>query len=40
MRRYLIPLGAFIATLTTDTGLTVQATKWDATPGGHHVPGK
>lgn len=31
---------AQLATLTTDTGLTVQATKWDATPGGHHVPGK
>lgn len=29
-----------LATLTTDTGLTVQAMKWDATPGGHHVPGK
>ena len=31
---------AQLATLTTDTGLTVQASKWDATPGGHHVPGK
>ena len=31
---------AQLATLTTDTGLTVQAAKWDATPGGHHVPGK
>jgi len=31
---------AQLAILTTDTGLTVQATKWDATPGGHHVPGK
>lgn len=31
---------AQLATLSTDTGLTVQATKWDATPGGHHVPGK
>jgi len=31
---------AQLATLTTDTGLTVQAEKWDATPGVHHVPGK
>ena len=31
---------AKLATLTTDTGLTVPAEKWDATPGGHHVPGK
>lgn len=31
---------AQLATVTTDTGLTVQASKWDATPGGHHVPGK
>jgi hypothetical protein len=31
---------AQFATLTTDTGLTIQASKWDATPGGHHVPGK
>ncbi|MBI5935765.1 MAG: hypothetical protein HY867_18835 [Chloroflexi bacterium] len=28
------------ATLTTDTGLTVQATLWDAPRGGHHVEGK
>ena len=27
------------STLTTDTGASVQATKWDATPGGHHVGG-
>jgi len=26
--------------LTTNTGLTVQASKWNATPGGHHVEGK
>jgi hypothetical protein len=26
--------------MTTDTGLTIQALKWDATPGGHHVEGK
>jgi hypothetical protein len=31
---------ATLATLTTDTGVSVQATKWDATPGGHHVSGK
>lgn len=31
---------ATLATLTTDTGITVQATLWDATPGGHHVSGK
>ncbi len=31
---------AALATLTTDTGLIVQATLWDATPGGHHVSGK
>ncbi|HLO17553.1 MAG TPA: hypothetical protein VK206_22175 [Anaerolineales bacterium] len=31
---------ATLSTLSTDTGLTIQATKWDATPGGHHVSGK
>lgn len=31
---------AQFATLTTDAGVTVQATKWDAIPGGHHVSGK
>ena len=31
---------ATLATLTTDTGLTVQATTWDAPRGGHHVQGK
>ena len=31
---------ATLATLTTDTGLTVQATTWDAPRGGHHVEGK
>ena len=31
---------AHLAALTTDTGVSVQATKWDATPGGHHVSGK
>jgi hypothetical protein len=31
---------AELSTLATDTGLTIQALKWDATPGGHHVEGK
>lgn len=31
---------ATLATLTTDTGITVQATTWDAPRGGHHVEGK
>lgn len=31
---------ATLATLTTDTGITVQALKWDAPRGGHHVEGK
>jgi hypothetical protein len=31
---------ATLATLTTDTGVTVQATTWDAPRGGHHVEGK
>ncbi len=31
---------ATLSTLSTDTGLTIQATKWDAIPGGHHVSGK
>jgi hypothetical protein len=30
---------AALATLTTDTGLTVQADVWDAPRGGHHVSG-
>lgn len=29
-----------LTTLTTDTGVSEQATKWEATPGGHHVSGK
>lgn len=29
-----------LATLTTDSGLTVNATIWDAPRGGHHVTGK
>jgi hypothetical protein len=31
---------ATLATLTTDTGITVQAILWDAPLGGHHVAGK
>ena len=31
---------ATLATLTTDKGVTVQATLWDAPRGGHHVEGK
>ena len=31
---------ATLATLTTDTGITLQATVWDAPRGGHHVEGK
>jgi hypothetical protein len=31
---------ASLATLTTDTGKTVQASQWDAPSGGHHVSGK
>ncbi len=31
---------ATLTTLTTDTGVTVQAYQWDATPGGHHVSGQ
>ncbi len=30
---------AALATLQTDTGLTVEAITWDATRGGHHVSG-
>ncbi len=31
---------ATLSILSTDTGVTARATKWDATPGGHHVSGK
>ncbi|HEY5574803.1 MAG TPA: hypothetical protein VIK64_17400 [Anaerolineales bacterium] len=31
---------AALATLTTDTGHSIQATSWDAPLGGHHVSGK
>jgi hypothetical protein len=31
---------AAVSTLTTDTGRSVQATRWDAPRGGHHVEGK
>jgi hypothetical protein len=43
MNTHSIDLGmdlATLATLTTDTGITVQATLWDAPLGGHHVSGK
>ena len=30
---------AVLATLSTDTGVSLQALKWDAVPGGHHVSG-
>jgi len=29
-----------LATLTTDTGMTIQPALWDAPRGGHHVEGK
>lgn len=31
---------AQLATLTTDAGITVNATRWEAPSGGHHVRGK
>lgn len=31
---------AMLATLSTDTGKSVQAATWDAPRGGHHVEGK
>ena len=31
---------AELATLTTDTGITIQPTTWNAPSGGHHVDGK
>ena len=31
---------ATLSTLTTDTGISVDATLWDAPLGGHHVTGK
>lgn len=31
---------ATTATLSTDTGVTVKSTLWDAPRGGHHVEGK
>lgn len=43
MNTHSVDLGmdlAPLSTLTTDTGVTVQATKWDAPGGGHHVSGK
>ncbi len=43
MNTHSIDLGmdlASLSTLSTDTDITLQATKWDAIPGGHHVSGK
>ena len=31
---------AALSTLSTDNSIRVQASKWDAVPGGHHVEGK
>ncbi len=31
---------ATLATLTTDTGISVESSLWDAPLGGHHVEGK
>ena len=31
---------AALASLTTDTGITIQPAAWDAPRGGHHVAGK
>lgn len=31
---------AALATLTTNTGVTVEATAWEASRGGHHVSGQ
>jgi hypothetical protein len=31
---------AVLSTLTTDTGVSIQPTIWDAPRGGHHVQGK
>lgn len=31
---------AQLTTLTTDSGITIQALNWDAPRGGHHVKGK
>jgi hypothetical protein len=30
---------AVLSTLSTDTGVSLPASKWDAVPGGHHVSG-
>lgn len=30
---------AVLSTLSTDTGISIPASKWDAIPGGHHVSG-
>lgn len=43
MNTHSVDLGmdlADLSTLTTDTGLVIQASLWDAPRGGHHVSGK
>jgi hypothetical protein len=42
MNTHSVDLGmdlAALSTLSTDNGVIVQASKWDAVPGGHHVEG-
>jgi hypothetical protein len=42
MNTHSVDLGmdlAALSTLTTDAGITIQASKWDAVAGGHHVEG-
>ena len=42
MNTHSVDLGmdlAALSTLSTDNGVVVQASKWDAVPGGHHVEG-
>jgi len=43
MNTHSVDLGmdlASLSTLTTDTGVTLRATLWDAPRGGHHVSGR
>jgi hypothetical protein len=42
MNTHSVDLGmdlAVLSTLSTDSGASFQASKWDAVPGGHHVSG-
>lgn len=42
MNTHSVDLGmdlATLSTLSTDTGISLPASKWDAVPGGHHVEG-